>query len=84
MITWEVNVDTTICRAHQHAAGARRHGQAQKEPPGGKRAEPGDHGLGRALFEVVRSAEAATAMLLMVLRRDFHPLFRNERDAEGR
>ncbi|MET7816659.1 transposase [Streptomyces sp. NPDC005395] len=24
LITWEVNVDSTICRAHQHAAGARR------------------------------------------------------------
>lgn len=48
LITWEVNVDSTICRAHQHAAGARHHGQAQKEPPGGVEAEPGDHGLGRS------------------------------------
>jgi transposase len=30
LITWHVNVDSTICRAHQHAAGARRDGQAQK------------------------------------------------------
>ncbi|MFD7631629.1 IS5 family transposase, partial [Streptomyces sp. NPDC059851] len=22
LITWEVNVDSTVCRAHQHAAGA--------------------------------------------------------------
>ncbi|MFF0097191.1 transposase [Streptomyces canus] len=44
----EVNVDSTICRAHQHAAGASRHGQAQKEPPGGVEAEPKDHGLGRS------------------------------------
>lgn len=48
LIAWEVNVDSTICRAHQHAAGARRDGQAQKEPPGGTRAEPEDHGLGRS------------------------------------
>ncbi|MEU9602809.1 IS5 family transposase [Streptomyces sp. NPDC048109] len=48
LITWEVNVDSTICRAHQHAAGARRDGQAQKEPPGGIRNEPDDHGLGRS------------------------------------
>lgn len=27
LITWEVNVDSTICRADQHAAGARRDGQ---------------------------------------------------------
>ncbi|MFI6006435.1 transposase, partial [Streptomyces sp. NPDC051366] len=26
LITWEVNVDSTVCRAHQHAAGARRDG----------------------------------------------------------
>ena len=49
LITWEVNVDSTICRAHQHAAGARRDGLAQKEPPGGGiRTEPEDHGLGRS------------------------------------
>ena len=48
LITWEVNVDSTICRAHQHAAGARRDGLAQKEPPGGVGCEPDDHGLGRS------------------------------------
>ncbi|WP_399947027.1 IS5 family transposase [Streptomyces sp. BBFR25] len=48
LITWEINVDSTICRAHQHAAGARRDGAAQKEPPGGTRTEPDDHGLGRS------------------------------------
>lgn len=48
MIFWEVNVDSTICRAHQHAAGARRHGAVQKEPPGGVSTEPEDHGLGRS------------------------------------
>lgn len=47
-IRWEVNVDSTVCRAHQHAAGARRDGQAQKEPPGGVRVEPDHHGLGRS------------------------------------
>jgi transposase len=26
LITWEVSVDSTICRAHQHAAGARQRG----------------------------------------------------------
>lgn len=33
LITWEANVDSTIMRAHQHAAGARRHGDSQREPP---------------------------------------------------
>lgn len=48
LITWDVSVDSTIARAHQHAAGARRHPQQQIEPPGGFRAEPGDHALGRS------------------------------------
>ncbi|MGW1508186.1 IS5 family transposase [Streptomyces sp. NPDC002394] len=48
LIIWEVNVDSTVCRAHQHAAGARRDGAGQKEPPGGVITEPDDHGLGRS------------------------------------
>jgi transposase len=46
LICWQVNVDSTICRAHQHAAGARNAGQ--KESPGGVVAEPSDHALGRS------------------------------------
>jgi transposase len=49
LITWDVSVDSTIARAHQHAAGARRHPGLQREPPGGTGAdEPADHGLGRS------------------------------------
>jgi transposase len=48
LIGWSVSVDSTISRAHQHAAGARRDGQAQKEPPGGVGVEPVDHALGRS------------------------------------
>jgi transposase len=48
LIGWTVSVDSTISRAHQHAAGARRDGEAQKEPPGGTQPEPADHGLGRS------------------------------------
>ena len=47
-IDWDVSVDSTVARAHQHAAGARKRGDAQAEPPGGVRAEPADHGLGRS------------------------------------
>lgn len=47
-IVWEVSVDSTVARAHQHAAGARRDGRAQVEPPGGVVDEPADHGLGRS------------------------------------
>ena len=47
-IGWDVSVDSTIMRAHQHAAGARRDGAQQKEPPGGIEVEPADHALGRS------------------------------------
>lgn len=45
LIGWDVSVDSTTARAHQHAAGARRDGDAQLEPPVG---EPADHALGRS------------------------------------
>lgn len=50
MIGWDVSVDSTIVRAHQHAAGARRHPERQVEPPSADPAvvEPVDHGLGRS------------------------------------
>ncbi|TLF90824.1 IS5 family transposase [Nocardia cyriacigeorgica] len=47
-IVWQVSVDSTILRAHQHAAGARHDGDRQAEPPGGVVTEPADHGLGRS------------------------------------
>lgn len=49
LITWDVSVDSTINRAHQHAAGARTDSDRQKEPPGGVgEPEPPDHALGRS------------------------------------
>lgn len=48
LITWDVSVDSTIARAHQHAAGARKKGDLQKEPSGGVDVEPADHALGRS------------------------------------
>jgi transposase len=48
LITWDVSVDSTIARAHQHAAGARREGAGQVEAPGGVEVEPTDHALGRS------------------------------------
>jgi transposase len=45
LITWDVSIDSTVARAHQHAAGARHDGAAQVEPP---LAEPADHALGRS------------------------------------
>ena len=49
LITWDVSVDSTVARAHQHAAGARHNGDCRREPPGGVHdIEPNDHGLGRS------------------------------------
>jgi len=49
LITWDVSVDSTIARAHQHAAGARKRPDLQVEPPDGPdRVEPADHALGRS------------------------------------
>jgi len=48
LIGWDVSVDSTTVRAHQHAAGARSDGGGQKQPPGGVEAEPADHALGRS------------------------------------
>jgi transposase len=45
LIDWTVSVDSTIVRAHSHAAGVRRHPQAQVSPPTG---EPANHALGRS------------------------------------
>lgn len=45
---WDLSVTSTGFRAHQHAAGARKQRDLQKEPPGGVFTEPGDHGLGRS------------------------------------
>lgn len=46
LITWDVSVDSTVARAHRHAAGARKKGNLQKESPGGVESEPDHHGLG--------------------------------------
>ncbi|WUT81132.1 IS5 family transposase [Streptomyces melanogenes] len=48
-IEWEVSVDSTVCRAHQHAAGARKRGltvRAGRCRTGSS--EPEDHAIGRS------------------------------------
>jgi transposase len=37
LITWDVSVDSTIARAHQHAAGASKKGRRSKTVPAGSR-----------------------------------------------
>ncbi|MFB6946610.1 IS5 family transposase [Streptomyces sp. NPDC056305] len=49
IIEWEISVDSTVCRAHQHAAGARKRGlMSGPDTSGWLQAEPDDHGLGRS------------------------------------
>jgi transposase len=48
LITWQVGVDSTVASAHQHAAGARKGGDRQREEAGGVDHEPVDHALGRS------------------------------------
>ncbi|MFF3277540.1 transposase [Streptomyces chrestomyceticus] len=33
LITWDLNTDSTVCRAHQHAAGARKRGTCNSSRP---------------------------------------------------
>ncbi|MFD8979868.1 IS5 family transposase [Streptomyces sp. NPDC059564] len=47
LITWDVSVDSTVCRAHQHAAGARKRGTSRRSLPVAE-TEPAHHGLGRS------------------------------------
>ncbi|MFJ9898467.1 IS5/IS1182 family transposase [Streptomyces sp. NPDC091280] len=48
LITWALNLDSTVWRAHQHGAGTREMKDLPNEPPGGVTTEPDDHGLGRS------------------------------------
>ncbi|MER6255645.1 IS5 family transposase [Streptomyces sp. NPDC001584] len=48
LIIWDINVDSTVCRAHQHAAGAREKGTCRSSRPAAFATEPDDHGLGRS------------------------------------
>ncbi|MFD9484646.1 IS5 family transposase [Streptomyces sp. NPDC059991] len=48
LITWDLNIDSTVCRAHQHAAGARKRGTCRRSRPAGSASSRNDHGLGRS------------------------------------
>ncbi|WP_420710979.1 IS5 family transposase [Streptomyces sp. NRRL S-118] len=48
LITWDINVDSTVVRAHQHAAGARKRGAAEGAARRHHRRTCADHGLGRS------------------------------------
>lgn len=72
LITWQVSVDSTISRAHQHAGGARHHPEQQAEPPGStEHPEPADHGLGKSrggwTTKIHLGCEQGRGLLTMVI-----------------
>nr|WP_109006267.1 IS5 family transposase [Streptomyces rishiriensis] len=81
LITWDVSVDSTIARAHQHAAGARKK-DLQIESPGGVFTEPEDHGLGRSrgglttkLHLAVEQAQKPMSLVITAGQRGDSPQF---------
>ncbi|MDX2937803.1 IS5 family transposase [Streptomyces ipomoeae] len=81
LITWDVSVDSTIARAHQHAAGARKR-DLQVEPPGGVFTEPDDQGLGRSrggltikLHLAVEQAQKPMSLVITAGQRGDSPQF---------
>jgi transposase len=82
LITWDVSVDSTIARAHQHSAGARRNPHQQKEPPCDSVGEPVDHALGRSrgglttkLHLACEQGQKPLSMLLTAGQRGDSPQF---------
>ncbi|MBQ0897986.1 IS5 family transposase [Micromonospora sp. U56] len=47
-IVWDVSVDSTVARAHQHAAGARKRGICRLSRRAGSRSSRPNHALGRS------------------------------------
>ncbi|MFI0901635.1 IS5 family transposase [Streptomyces sp. NPDC020983] len=48
LITWDVSVDSTVCRAHQHAAGAAKRGISRRNRPAASSSSQPNHALGRS------------------------------------
>ncbi|MFG3224121.1 IS5 family transposase [Kitasatospora sp. NPDC048194] len=71
LITWDISVDSTIARAHQHAAGARKRGIFRSSRPAASSPEPDDHGLGRSrgglTTEIHLAVEQAQKLMSLVI-----------------
>ncbi|WP_438948606.1 IS5 family transposase [Streptomyces atratus] len=68
-IEWEVSVDSTVCRAHQHAAGARKKGLTIRDGRARTAWRPSrnDHGLGRSRGGLTTKIHLAVDASLHVL-----------------
>ncbi|MGW9022661.1 IS5 family transposase [Streptomyces sp. NPDC055722] len=81
LITWDVSVDSTTARAHQHAAGARKRGISRLSRPAGSSSSP-DHGLGRSrgglttkLHLAVEQAQKPMSLVITAGQRGDSPQF---------
>ncbi|WP_327291253.1 IS5 family transposase [Streptomyces sp. NBC_01198] len=88
LITWDVSVDSTIARAHQHAAGARKRGGSPEGASRRRRTEPDDHGLGRSrgglttkLHLAVEQGQKPLSLLVTAGQRHDSPQFQPVLDA---
>ncbi|MFD4562129.1 IS5 family transposase [Streptomyces sp. NPDC058469] len=82
LITWDVSVDSTIARAHQHAAGARKKGRSRRSLLAASTPSP-DHGLGRSrgglttkLHLAVEQGQKPLSLLVTAGQRHDSPQFR--------
>ncbi|MEU9971247.1 IS5 family transposase [Streptomyces malaysiensis] len=82
LITWEINVDSTVCRAHQHAAGARKRGSCKRNRRAVSPSSRGDHGLGRSrgglttkLHPAVEQRQKPMSIVITAGQRGDSPLF---------
>ncbi|MFB9681773.1 IS5 family transposase [Streptosporangium vulgare] len=82
LITWDINVDSTVCRAHQHAAGARKRGIYRRSRPAASPPSRNDHGLGRSrggltpkLHLVAEQGQKPMSIVIAAGRRGDSPQF---------
>nr|WP_307653508.1 IS5 family transposase [Streptomyces sp. DSM 42143] len=68
ILDWEVSIDSTVCQAHQHAAGARKKAaSAPAVPESLVSVEPDDHGLGRSCGGLTSKVHLAVTASMHVL-----------------
>ncbi|MGS2591061.1 IS5 family transposase [Streptomyces hebeiensis] len=82
LITWDVSVDSTIARAHQHAAGARKKGICGSSRPVVCSPSRNDDGLGRSrgglttkLHLAVKQAQKPMSLVITAGQRGDSPQF---------
>ncbi|MEV5432833.1 IS5 family transposase [Streptomyces sp. NPDC052701] len=88
LITWDVNVDSTVCRAHQHAAGAAKRGTCKRNRPAALPSSRPNHGLGRSrggltskIHLAVEQGQKPLPVLITAGQRGDSPQFESVLDA---